>query len=42
MELNDLVSKMEYTQCIYIAHKTSKIDNALGNFINGYPERKKM
>jgi hypothetical protein len=41
-ELNDLVSKMEYTQCIYIAHKTCKIDNALSNFVNGYPERKKM
>jgi len=33
---------MEYTQCIYIAHKNDKIDRTLANFINKYPERKKM
>lgn len=33
---------MEYTQVIYIAHKTDKIDQALANFVNKYPERKRM
>ena len=33
---------MEYSQCVYIAHKECKIDLALGNFINHYPERKRM
>lgn len=41
-ELYDIISKMEYTQVIYIAHKTDKIDKTLANFINKYPERKKM
>lgn len=41
-ELEDIISKMEYTQCIYIAHKNDKIDRTLANFINKYPERKKM
>ena len=27
---------------IYIAHKTDRIDQALANFINKYPERKQM
>jgi hypothetical protein len=30
------------SQCVYIAHKPDKIDMTLGNFINKYPERKKM
>ena len=33
---------MEYTQVIYIAHKTDKIDQALAHFINKHPERQKM
>ena len=41
-ELEEIISKMEYTQCIYIAHKNDKIDRTLANFINKYPERKKM
>ena len=38
----DLIGKLEHTQCVYIAHKTDKIDNILGSFINKYPERKNM
>lgn len=41
-ELNDVCQKMDYTQVIYIAHKTDKIDQALGHFINKHPERQKM
>ena len=41
-EQYDLIGKLEYTQCIYIAHKTDKIDRTLANFINRYPERKRM
>lgn len=41
-ELYEIISKMEYTQCIYIAHKNDRIDRTLGSFINKYPERKKM
>lgn len=37
-----LVEQLEYTQAIYIAHKLDKTDITLGNFINKYPERKKM
>jgi len=33
---------LEKGQCIYIAHKNDKIDQLLGNFVNKYPERKKM
>jgi hypothetical protein len=29
-------------QAIYIAHKNDKVDLVLGNFLNRYPERKKM
>ena len=38
-EQYDLIGKLEHTQCIYIAHKTDKIDRTLANFINRYPER---
>lgn len=42
-ELNELLKEMEEgTQCVYIAHRNDKIDMSLGNFINKYPERKKM
>ena len=41
-ELHDVCQKMEYTQVIYIAHKTDKIDQALAHFINKHPERQKM
>ncbi len=37
-----IISQLEHGQAIYIAHKTDKIDLLLGNFINKYPERKKM
>ena len=30
------------TQCIYIAHRKCPVDMTLGNFINRYPERRKM
>ena len=33
---------MEHGQAIYIAHKNDKIDKTLANFVNKYPERKKM
>ena len=29
-------------QAVYIAHKNDRIDLVLGNFLNRYPERKKM
>jgi hypothetical protein len=38
----DLIENLEKGQCIYIAHKNDKIDFLLANFINKYPERKKM
>ena len=38
----NLVESLEHGQCIYIAHKNDKIDLALGNFINKYPEHKNM
>ena len=41
-EQNDIIGKMEHTQVIYIAHKNDNIDNVLANFINKYPERKRM
>lgn len=42
-EMQQLLSEMEQgSQCIYIAHRPDKIDMTLGNFINKYPERKKM
>jgi len=41
-ELQEILSKVEHTQVIYIAHKPDKIDRTLANFINKYPERKKM
>jgi len=42
-EMQELLSEMEQgSQCIYIAHRPDKIDMTLGNFINKYPERKKM
>lgn len=42
-DMQELLTEMESgTQCIYIAHKPDKIDMTLGNFINKYPERKKM
>ena len=33
---------MEWTQCIYIAHRNCRIDRALAGWINQYPERKSM
>lgn len=42
VELQDILSKVEHTQVVYIAHKTDKIDRTLANFINKYPERKRM
>lgn len=42
-DMQELLSEMEQgSQCIYIAHRPDKIDMTLGNFINKYPERKKM
>jgi 16S rRNA G1207 methylase RsmC len=41
-ELIDLIEQLESGQAIYIAHKNDKIDRTLANFINRYPERKKM
>jgi hypothetical protein len=41
-ELCDLIEELEIGQAIYIAHKNDKIDVTLANFINRYPERKKM
>ena len=37
-----MVETLEHTQAIYIAHKNDKTDRVLANFINKYPERKKM
>jgi len=33
---------MEFTQAVYIAKKDCKTDRLLANFVNTYPERKKM
>ena len=42
-DMQELLSEMEQgSQCIYIAHRPDKIHMTLGNFINKYPERKKM
>ena len=41
-ELQEILSKVEHSQVIYIAHKPDKIDRTLANFINKYPERKRM
>ena len=41
-DLHQICSQLEHTQVIYIAHKTDKIDQCLGNYINRYPERSKM
>mmetsp|Transcript_12789 Transcript_12789/g.19799 ORF Transcript_12789/g.19799 Transcript_12789/m.19799 type:complete len:86 (+) Transcript_12789:370-627(+) len=38
----DLNEALEHGQAIYIAHKNDRIDRTLANFINRYPERKKM
>ena len=38
----ELMSQLEHNQCIYIAHRPDPIDLTLGNFINKYPERRKM
>ena len=38
----NLMENLEKGQCIYIAHKNDRIDQLLSNFINRYPERKKM
>jgi hypothetical protein len=38
----NLIEHLELGQCIYIAHKNDRIDFVLANFINKYPERKKM
>lgn len=40
--MHDICGRLEHTQVIYIAHKNDKIDFTLANFINEYPERKKM
>ena len=41
-ELLNVIEQMEHGQAIYIAHKNDKIDKALANFVNKFPERKKM
>ena len=41
-ELLIIIEQMEKGQAIYIGHKNDKIDTTLSNFINKYPERKKM
>ena len=41
-ELLGVIEQMEHGQAIYIAHKNDKIDKTLANFINKFPERKKM
>lgn len=42
-ELQELLCQMEDgTQCVYIAHRKCPVDMTLGNFINRYPERRKM
>ena len=37
-----IIEQMEHGQAVYIAHKNDKIDRTLANFLNKFPERKKM
>lgn len=44
-ELLNIIEKIESgpeSQAIYIAHKNDKIDKTLANFVNKYPEKKRM
>ena len=33
---------LEKNQAVYIAHKHDRVDKTLGNYLNTFPERKKM
>ena len=41
-ELLKINEQLEKNQAVYIAHKHDKVDKALGNYLNRYPEKKKM
>ena len=41
-ELLKLNEKLENNQAVYIAHKNDKVDRTLGNYLNKFPEKKKM
>lgn len=41
-ELIRINEELEKTQAVYIAHKYDKVDRALGNYLNTYPEKKQM
>ena len=36
------IEKLQKNQGIYICHRQSRVDQALGDFINTYPEKHKM
>jgi len=38
----NIVEMIEKNQAVYIAKKNDPIDRALGNWVNRYPERKKL
>ena len=38
----NIVEQLETNQAVYIAKKNDPIDKALGNYVNKYPEKKKM
>jgi len=42
LQLLNINEMLEKEQGIYIAHKNDNIDQALGTFINNYPERERM
>jgi hypothetical protein len=42
LQLLNINEMLEKGQGIYIAHKNDNIDQALGTFINNYPERERM
>ena len=41
-ELININEELEKSQAVYIAHKQDKVDRTLGNYLNKYPEKKKM
>jgi len=41
-ELLDVNEMLEKNQAVYIAKKNDKIDKALGNYLNKFPEREKL
>ena len=41
-ELIKINEELEKCQSIYIAHRHDKVDRTLGNYLNRYPEKKRM